>query len=434
MSESKSYLLVFGVGAAILVLSLLADVIGLSAPGFSTGQILASGVGGVLIVVGLLGKRSVKVYQSVAVMLLNTLVLLLLIEIGAGLFSKAISLGSEDDTETDPRISQPYYANQEWSAAYWSEFSAASKFAYAPYVVWRRPPFSGQTINVDEGHHRRTPGAECDDDAFTVYAFGGSTLWGTGAPDWGTIPAYIQERLAAQRDEPVCVVNFAQSAYVSSQSLIELMLQLKSGHVPDVVIFYDGVNDTFAAYQSGRADAHQNLSTLQDVFSGAAREPFGEVVVDELRERTYTLDMLGRLFDESIQTLINYESMGVDRDDLAEQITQNYLENYRFVDGLAQIYGFDFAFFWQPVIFDGDKPLTDYEIGLRDQNDPDLAALFDATYAALRDSLTDYPNLYDLSGVFDTQDDSLYSDFMHVNPVANEIIADAMLAALDVSE
>jgi hypothetical protein len=209
------------------------------------------------------------------------------------------------------------------------------------------------------------------------------------------------------------------------------MLQLKSGHVPDEVIFYDGVNDTFAAYQSGRADAHQNLSTLQDVFSGTSRESFGEIAADELREHTYTVDMLSRLFDDTDQTIITYASMGIDTDELAAQIIQNYLENYAFVDALSQVYGFDFAFFWQPVIFEGDKPLTELEAGLRDRNDPDLHALFDATYATLRDRLNDYPNLYDLSRAFDTQDETVYSDFMHVNPDANQIIADAMLAALD---
>jgi lysophospholipase L1-like esterase len=413
---------------------MLADPLGLSAPGLSGGQVLVTGFGSLLILFGGLGRRVVGLYQGAALMLLNTLVFLLLVEVGAGVFSKLISLDSDDASTDDTRISQPYYTDQEWSAAYWNEFSTAEKFDYAPYVVWRRPPFSGQTINVDADHHRLTPGAECVAEAFTVFAFGGSTMWGTGAPDWGTIPAYLQEELTSQIDGPVCVVNFGQSAYVSPQAMIELMLQLKAGHVPDVVIFYDGVNDTFAAYQSGRADAHQNLSTLQDVFSGASQEPFAEIMADRLQENTYTVNLLNRLFDDPNAQAITYATMGISADDLAAQIVENYLENVALVDALAEVYGFEVGFFWQPVIFDGDKALTAYENGLRERNDPALVELFEATYAALRDSLRDYPKVHDLSDALDAQDATVYSDFMHITPPANAVIAEALLAALELPD
>ena len=419
---------VFVLGLLMAALALLADPLGLSSAGLSSGQLLVAGVGLLLMLVAVLGQRVVSAYQGLALLLLNTLVLLVLIEIGAGVISYAISLGGDDEADPDPRISQPYYADQEWSAAFWNDFSAAEKFAYAPFVVWRRPPYSGQTITVDEQNRRVTPGAQCEADAFTVWAFGGSTMWGTGAPDWGTIPAYLQVGLSDQIGGPVCVQNFGQSAYVSSQSLIELVLQLKVGNVPDVVIFYDGVNDTFAAYQSGRTDAHQNLSTLENVFSGGAQQSLGEVLSDELGENTYTVDLLDRLFEDvDSGELITYATMGIAADDLAAQIVETYLDNYAFVAALAEVYDFDFAFFWQPVIFDGDKDLTAYEIGLRDRNDPALAELFEATYAALRDARSDYPKLYDLSGALDGETETSYSDFMHITPPANQIIAEAML-------
>ena len=124
-----------GLGIGIIVLVLIADPIGLSAKGFSNGQILAGLFGALLIVMGGLGHRVAGAYQGLALMLLNTIVVLLVIEIGAGVLSYAISRGSDDDPGSDPRLSQPYYADQEWSAAYWNDFSAAEKFAYAPYVV-----------------------------------------------------------------------------------------------------------------------------------------------------------------------------------------------------------------------------------------------------------------------------------------------------------
>lgn len=39
-------------------------------------------------------------------------------------------------------------------------------------------------------------------------------MWGTGSPDWGTIPAFLQSGLQALKGGPVCVVNFGESGWV----------------------------------------------------------------------------------------------------------------------------------------------------------------------------------------------------------------------------
>ena len=91
-------------------------------------------------------------------------------------------------------------------------------------------------------------------------------MWGSGAPDWGTIAAYLQAGLESSWDEPVCVVNFGQSAYVSTQGAVELIMQLRSGNVPDRVLFYDGINDVIAAGESGQAGAHLNFDAVAARF------------------------------------------------------------------------------------------------------------------------------------------------------------------------
>jgi hypothetical protein len=76
-------------------------------------------------------------------------------------------------------------------------------------------------------------------------------MWGTGSPNWDTIPANLQKGLEKLKKGPVCVMNFAESAYVSTQDVIMLQLQLRSGNVPDVVVFYNIGGDVYSAYQSG---------------------------------------------------------------------------------------------------------------------------------------------------------------------------------------
>ncbi len=44
---------------------------------------------------------------------------------------------------------------------------------------------------------------------------------------------------------------------------VRLVLLLREGHRPDYVIFYDGANDVYAAYQAGRAGAVQNTDRMR---------------------------------------------------------------------------------------------------------------------------------------------------------------------------
>ena len=97
-------------------------------------------------------------------------------------------------------------------------------------------------------------------------------MWGTGSPNWGTIPANLQKGLEKLRQGPVCVMNFAESAYVSTQDVIMLLMQLRSGNVPDLVLFYNIGGDIYSAYQSGRAGVPENLDQIAARFEGR-REP-----------------------------------------------------------------------------------------------------------------------------------------------------------------
>src|SRR5208337_2872249 len=75
-----------------------------------------------------------------------------------------------------------------WATQYAQEFPQAERVQYKPYVVWRRAPFTGKTINIDSDGLRKTYYTACDQDAYTIWMFGDSGLWGAGLPDWETIP------------------------------------------------------------------------------------------------------------------------------------------------------------------------------------------------------------------------------------------------------
>jgi hypothetical protein len=153
------------------------------------------------------------------------------------------------------------------ASQHWREFKLSRKTQYLSYGVWRRAPFTGATINIDDGGIRRTPGAVCGGGSYKVFVFGGSPIWSTGSPDWVRSRRICRPgSRSAKVGRPVCVVNFGESAYVSTQSVITLLTRLHAGDVPNLTLFYDGPNDVYAAFQSARPAVHENVGSIARIF------------------------------------------------------------------------------------------------------------------------------------------------------------------------
>ena len=171
---------------------------------------------------------------------------------------------------------------------------------------------------------------------------GGSTvLRGAGAPDWGTLPAYIQTDVRRASDRPVCVVNYGESAYVSTQSVLRLLLRLRAGHVP-------GSGDPLRG-------SERCLQRLPVRPLRRSREP--RAVRRCIRAATRKLDVITGLMrqtnlfavvetvvsritrvEEQPSRLATYRSLGVDEKELAASIAETYLANYEVVEALATKY------------------------------------------------------------------------------------------------
>ena len=384
------------------------------------------------------GHRIANSYNAVAILVLNTLLLFACFELAAsGYVNIRQLLPARPEPligEGGPRETVSYYASQSWAPKYWHEFRLARRQRYYSYVGWRRAPFDGQTIQIDERGIRLTPGADCSANSFKVFAFGGSTMWGTGSPNWGTIPAYLQTGLQKLRHGPVCVVNFGETAYVSTQGLIILLMQLRSGNVPDLVVFYDGPGDIYAAYQSGRADVHQNFDQIAAKFE---RRQNPSTFVDKLRSSySYSLieNLLSKLIiakprQEETTEPITYESMGIDAGTLSDLLVQNYFGSYNIVSALAQKYGFKYSFFLQPIVSMGDKRLTTEEQEMKHSLEMETAfnKLCTAVYKTAELESSKYQNFYTMAHIFDEYDSLLWIDEFHVTPVGNQLIAQKML-------
>jgi len=261
-------------------------------------------------------------------------------------------------------------------------------------------------------------------------------MWGTGSPNWETIPANLQKGFEKLRQGPVCVTNFAESAYVSTQDIIMLLLQLQSGNIPDMVLFYDIAGDIPAGYQAGRPGVHANLDEIAARFERRA-EP--SAFVDLLRS-TSSYSLIAELMDKLMianpqqkeptpGNLATDKSMRLDIANLSDRIVQDYSGTYTIVSALAEKYGFKYYFFLPPNIFLGNKPLTSEEQEMRNKSEADAGfeQLFTAVYQTIEEESSNYPNLYSMVHVFDNVDSLIWIDGGHVTPIGNQLIAKRML-------
>jgi hypothetical protein len=222
------------------------------------------------------------------------------------------------------------------------------------------------------------------------------------------------------------VKNLAEIGYTSTQEVVALMRELQAGYRPDVVAFYDGVNDTTSAFLDGEAGLTTNEGNRRKEFN-LLQSP-GRLAA--ALSRKLLLDSgsyrfahaVGRKLgtDQQIsQTGATDESMRA----LAESVVQTYEANVVMVENLGKSYGFQPLFFWQPTVF--DKPsLVAFE---RDEaakfrwSEP----MFAAVYGGIRSSrgLKADRAFHDVSRIFAGTEGLVFIDYCHTTETANAPIA-----------
>jgi lysophospholipase L1-like esterase len=428
-----------GLGILIILLSLLGEFLLSSSPGLGLGQQIIILVGITMLISAFAWNALVKAYRILAGILLNTLLLILLLEVTAMFILNFQVANDEITLESDQRPQYyatsnqlrqnlPYYREQSWGSIYWENMSTRT-FMYYPFVVWRTQPMSTEFINIDAEGIRETAGPVCNDDSYMIFVMGGSTVWGTGSPDMMTIPSYLQIAISEQVDADICVMNLGESAYVSNQSLILLEMYLRRGIIPDLVIFYDGVNDVGGAYHEDAVGMHLNFMDMRDRYeqnSNMEPEPW-YVSTNTYRLLTqHNQATEAGLVVERRKVSVPYTT-DTNTGNLVQDVVNNYLGVYQSAQALGTHYDFEIHFFWQPMLVTSNKTRTANENIMVSQIDdgefPDFAIEVTQnirTTAQIEEQLTD------ISDILDDETDEIFIDHVHITPVGNAIVADAI--------
>ena len=215
-------------------------------------------------------------------------------------------------------------------ATLFREFHATERIVYEPYTIWDRRYHPGDLINIDLEGFRHTTNNSDADDALSVWVFGGSTAWGEGAPDDETIPSHLAGLMNAWGVDTT-VNNLGERGYVSTQEVVLLYRELQAGGRPDVVVFYDGINDAAAASNWPEVPgSHVSLHRIRDRFQ------FGEVPSERRRDfvRSLGIYKASRIVLDRMEARERTARLRQDAADI--DITPRHLDaNFRFIGGQA---------------------------------------------------------------------------------------------------
>ena len=316
-----------------------------------------------------------------AVMLLNTVLFFVLLNIGLFIFfqvkdiirsnssskvkenvikSKSSGLinkwGMQVFKLTYPRLSEKEIVDlldETWSRPY----------LYEPFTQFKERPYHGKYVNVSEHGFRVSknqgpwPPKQSN---LNIFLFGGSTTFGYGITDDQTIASHLQEYLSNKLNRGVSVYNFGRGYYYSTQERILLEQLLTSGYVPDLAIFIDGINDfylntnepmwtvRFEEYVIG--DEERKLRNVrQKIKTFTSRWPISRAIRGI--NRRLNSSHVNRI-NTNAQSESEKRKTGknlIDEEVITKKVIKNYLENKKVIESLTASYNVQPVFVWQPV-------------------------------------------------------------------------------------
>jgi hypothetical protein len=360
-----------------------------------------------------------------------TLIVLILTETG---FRAVFALRDRLSAETVPdrRVLDQGYDGASWPIEHYRELESLED-RWQSYVYFRQKPFRGKTITIGSDGLRATwqspsPAPPDDRPRVKLLMLGGSTLWGFGARDDQTIPSLLARDLD-QRGWRVELKNLSEIGYVSTQELIALVRELQAGYRPDVVIFYDGVNDTTSALLEGEAGLTTNENNRRQEFN-LLQSP---ARLTSALISTFVKDSGSSRFAQAVRrrssTSANPSPSSPARETLralAAGVVDRYAANIAIVEKLGRGFGFRPLFYWQPVVF--DKPV---QVPFEREEAVKYAAaegILREVYGKVRDSaeLKVDPAFRDLSRLFDASRNLVFIDYCHTTESANARVAAEM--------
>jgi hypothetical protein len=315
----------------------------------------------------------------------------------------------------------PPYQGAPYSVEVLISESKRIKWKTSPEFGWLPEDQSGSYINIE--NHERNTVPRIGHPLRRLWVFGGSTIMGVEVPDAFTIPSFLQRGLAETE-----VRNLGATTISVKHQLyrLETMAPVAPG---DVVVFYDGVNDTILSlyYRNPYGTIiDANRKTIETL-------PWSERAVWFLYSKLKDHSAFARRFLDPTKPTDHQVTI---TEDMLKEFEEHYLSILKKADAFARSRSATFVHFLQPTIFTLAHQ-TDYERSLLSNgwlSPANLREAYAAGYPAIRRASQRAAAggiaTIDLSSALDSRQREVFLDFCHLTEHGNELVARSLLASI----
>lgn len=289
------------------------------------------------------------------------------------------------------------------------------------YTQSKERPFVGKSVNVDDNGFRpiKNQGPWPPKLSYiNIFVFGGSTAFGYGVTDEDTIPSYLQEILNTRHDEHIRVYNFGRGGYISAQERILLEKLMLTGIVPNVAIFIDGLNDL------GYCDEKPNFTNeLTKFMDEGDTPPFKKCIMQ--------MPLFKLIFGSQQQQPRILPTLSEQK---ILDTVKRYEINKEIIESLSSRFKIEALFVWQPVPvykcdqdynffakFDYDRYMPYLRVGYQEMGKIFPSREFGANFLWLSDLQVGLKQ-------------PLYADAIHYSPYLCRLIAQKIADKLEESK
>ena len=203
---------------------------------------------------------------------------------------------------------------------------------------------------------------------------------------------------------------------------------MKKGVIPDIAVFYDGVNEIGVAMESGFAGEISNQASLSKSFNEAQySQSWSKSTLKSVSDFFMKSPLIKKITTQKADQEF-LPGGGAPADSLAEYVVKQYLTNMKIARTVGDLYNIKVYGFWQPNL-STKKHQTETE----KKRAPDTRMvrykneLMKYSRIFLEKELPGSDFLFDISNVFDDIEYSVYIDESHLTPQGNEIVADRII-------
>ncbi|MHC1725016.1 MAG: SGNH/GDSL hydrolase family protein [Syntrophobacteraceae bacterium] len=369
--------------------------------------------------------RFIPIYKTTALIILNTIVFLFIINLLFALVNLVYDKFNKDPISEKYKIdlSLVYPDMEPSSSEQLVKETWRRRPVYEPFTLFKERTYSGKYVNVSSAGFRLIEDQgpwPIDPRFFNIFFFGGSTSFGYGVSDEQTIPSQLQKYLNSHRKQSVRVYNFARGSYYLFQEMILLERLLSAGYKPDMALFLDGLNEFL--YSKGR---EPQLPKFHAINRLDEQERIG--LVDRCLAYAPFLEKLPAY---QFVGKINFRHMSEPEPDrqavdekAAQSVISRYLNNKTIISGVCEKLNVYPVFVIQPV--PGYK--LDLQSHLFPLHKSDGNSLSIVGYPLFKENVRargDEPNLIWAADMQEGLKGPLYVDAVHYNARMSKIIAE----------